>query len=512
MNLKNILKGTVIVSIMVFMAKLISFVTEATLAYGLGSTKEADIYYTIIGIQQIIYPMISIGVWKIFLPEYKKKLVMNKEEEANVYSNKIITMFFIITILFIICILIFSNIIINLVVPGFDKETQSQAALFLKYTSPMYLFLCNSTIYGAMLQARNKFFGSQIREIVVQIPTIIASVFFYKKFGLLALGWSLVLGSFLRYIVELPFIDWKYKYRLDFSFKNKDTVVFLKRLPSALLTASFTQIHSLIDKMVASTLSSGSIACLNYGVKVSTLITGLFSQAISTAIYPTMAGLIGQKKYKELEKLMNIVVNVITFFIIPVSIGCIIYNKEIITILFARGAFNVNAVNITGDILAGYALGLIFIALTTSINDILYCHGKANITLKISMFSCFLTLVFDLLLVGRLGVTGLAVGTSISNFLTFILASFQLKKYTGLDLIHLDIEKIKILICSILSVAISKAFFNMMNFTLFFNLIAAVFISIIIYLLMLLIFRSRLLYILLNFIKGGNNEVNKNYY
>lgn len=503
MNISKLFKGTITVSLMIFIAKIMSFISETTLAYSLGNGEEADIYYTIIGIQQIIYPMISIGVWKIFLPEYKKKIVLNKEKEANRYSDKIITLFIFISIIFVLTIMIFSKPITACVVPGFNSVRQSKVSSFLKFTSPMYLFLCVSTIYGAMLQSRNKFFGSQIREIIVQVPTIITSIFLYNQYGLPALGISLIVGSFLRFIIEIPFVDWKYKFKPNVKFKDKDILVFFKRLPSALLTASFSQIHSLIDKIVASGLSAGSIACLNYGVKVSTLVSGLFSQAINTAIYPTMAGLIAEKKYIELSNLINMVLNIMCFFIVPISFGCICFNYEIIYILFARGAFQGEAIHITGLILSGYSVGLIFTSFITTINDILYCHGKINVTMKISLFSCGVTLFFDLIVVNFLGVFGLALATSIANILTFLIAVKQLKKTLQINLIHFDKEILKIAIASIFAVTISKIFYeSIMLINIIFRLVISIIIALLIYLILMFIMKSNLIKLISCLIKG----------
>lgn len=503
MNIRKLFKGTVTVSLMIFLAKIVSFVSETTLAYSLGNSEEADIYYTIIGIQQIIYPMISIGVWKIFLPEYKKKIVLNNERAANRYSDKIITLFIFISVIFVLIIIIFSKYITAFVVPGFNPASQLKVSNFLQFTSPMYLFLCVSTIYGAMLQSRNKFFGSQIREIIVQVPTIITSIFLYDQYGLPALGASLIVGSLLRFIIEIPFVDWEYSFKPNIKFKDKDIVVFFKRLPSALLTASFTQIHSLIDKIVASGLSEGSIACLNYGVKVSTLVSGLFSQAINTAIYPTVAGLIAEKKYNELSNLIKIVINIMCFFIVPISLGCIFFNYEIIDILFARGAFQGEAIHITGLILSGYSVGLIFTSFITTINDILYCHGKINVTMKISMFSCGLTLFFDLIVVNFLGVFGLALATSIANIFTFLIAKKQLKKSLKINLIHFDKEILKIVIASIFAVAISKIFYEYITLiNIVFKLIISIIVALVIYLMLMVIMKSNLIELVSCLIKG----------
>ncbi|RHO21516.1 lipid II flippase MurJ [Amedibacterium intestinale] len=510
MNIKTLFRGTAIVSLMVFLAKLISFFSETSLAFALGNGREADIYYSIVSIQQIIYPMISIGVWKIFLPEYKKKIVLKKENESNDLANRIITFFLIVSIGFVIILFLFSKQVTTVIVPGFSKDLKIDVSNFLILTSPMYLFLGISTIYSAMLQARNKFFASQLREIVVQVPVIIASLFLYKKYGLFSLGVALIFGSFLRYIIELPFVDWNYNYKINNNFKDNDFLIFIKRLPSALLTASFTQIHTLIDKMIASLLPSGSISCLNYGSKVTTLILGLFSQAINTAIYPTVASLSAKKEIEKLSTLINLTMTVICFFVIPISFGCIAYNNEIIYILFGRGAFTKNAVDLTGYILAGYSIGLVFNAMLTTTNDILYCNGKVSKTTEISMFSCFLTLITDVIVVKILGAPGLALATSVSNIFTFFIALKCVEKEVGIKVFRINSDFLKIVIASFIAVAMSKISYNLIDLdSIIVKLFLTTLIAIVLYIIIIIILKSKIIIIIKSIIKGEKNEFNK---
>ena len=63
-----------------------------------GASEETDVYYMVIGIVQICYPMISVGIWKVFLPEYKTRCVKGEYEEANIITNKLIEFFLLIFI------------------------------------------------------------------------------------------------------------------------------------------------------------------------------------------------------------------------------------------------------------------------------------------------------------------------------------------------------------------------------------------------------------------------------
>ena len=83
-NLKNnIIKGTLIIVLLSILSKVTSFVEEIVLAAFLGTTYKSDAYYALLSIKDVLYPMLSVGVWKVFLPIYKEKIVNKKYDEAN---------------------------------------------------------------------------------------------------------------------------------------------------------------------------------------------------------------------------------------------------------------------------------------------------------------------------------------------------------------------------------------------------------------------------------------------
>ena len=71
--MKKIYKNFTIVFVITILSKIVSFVSEVIIAYILGTSEKADAYSMIMGIHQVMYPMLSVGIWSIFLPKYKNK-------------------------------------------------------------------------------------------------------------------------------------------------------------------------------------------------------------------------------------------------------------------------------------------------------------------------------------------------------------------------------------------------------------------------------------------------------
>ena len=213
----NILRGTVIIVVVGIVAKLAAFLSEAILAAFLGTTYQSDAYYMVSSIKNVLFPMLGIGIWTVFLPIYKEKVTTGRLDEANKLSDQSISIFALASVILAALLVIFADGFVSVIAPGFEGETKRLCVQLVRLSAPMYIFITAAAVYSSILQSHDKFFGSQIREVASYIPTIVAAIFFYRFFGVKTLAVALALGGALRLLVELPFVDWDYKFRPDFN-------------------------------------------------------------------------------------------------------------------------------------------------------------------------------------------------------------------------------------------------------------------------------------------------------
>ena len=86
------LKNIILILACTIAGKLLSYVWEAVLAAKLGTSDQADAFYMTTSVFTILYPILDIGIWKVFLPIYKK-LATNEEEKANGFASTALTSF-----------------------------------------------------------------------------------------------------------------------------------------------------------------------------------------------------------------------------------------------------------------------------------------------------------------------------------------------------------------------------------------------------------------------------------
>ena len=411
---------------MTALAKVASFLSELIIANFLGTTAEADAYSMISGIHSVIYPMLGIGIWSIFLPQYQKIKTTN-QNNAKPYVDKVITVFLIATIIVTLLVFVFAEQIITLAAPGFEQSTKNTASILLRIYSPYFIFSTISSLYAAMLQSHGNFFGSQIRELSSYLPTLIIGPILFSKMGVSGFAIALLIGGILRLIIQLPFVNWGYRYRPNFNFKDKHIKSLFQKTPSAILTSSADQILTLVDKIMASTLTVGSVSSLNYGAKLTNAINGILTNSVGTVLFPEMPKMIAQKKYNDLSVLTQKVLIAIAIIVIPVTIIMLLFSEEIVRLVYARGSFDESSVTITSTVFCGYLIGFYFIGIKQILDKLFYSLGKNNTLMIFNIINVIINIVLNVILIQMMGLSGLAYATSISSIIYITVCLSYLK-------------------------------------------------------------------------------------
>lgn len=464
-------------------AKILSYIWEATLAAFLGASDQADAFYMTTSIFGILYPILDLGIWKVFLPAYKAKLVDKKDSEAEKVANIAVTLFFMLSVALVLFLIVFAKPLVSFMATGFNDEKKGITIEYLRLSAPTYFLMAVASVIGAMLQSRERFLGSQIREIGTHVSKIIYVIVTYRFFGIYAALTAMIVGSVFRVLIQLPFINWKWKFKPNFNFKDKNIVPMIKGLPSVAVTAAIAHINGLIDKMVASGAATGAVSCLNYGNKLLHVFSGMISTAIATAVYPTIIQHITEKDTTRLKSLLSNVICALMFFIVPISVFCSLFSTELVTAAFQRGAFDAAATALTAQVFVGYCLGMLFLGVTTVITNVFYGYGDTKITMYISFVEVALNIIFDLLFFRFWGVAGLAFATSASSIICLCIRFICLKRYIRIGYKNIFAEGIKILILSIVICLIPHFLVNkVLHLNVYISLLLSVVICVVIYL------------------------------
>lgn len=491
----KLVKNVVIVLACSVMGKVLAYVYEAAMAAFLGVGPEADALYMTTSVFNILYPILDLGIWKVFLPAYKTKLSAGEEDKAHVVANNAITLFLLLSLALVFFLLAFAQPIIALIAPGYDPAKKALTIEFLRISAPGYLLMSLASILGAMLQSHDRFWGSQLREIGTHLSKLIYVFLCFRYFGAYAAVTAIIVGSVFRVLIQVPFINWPWKFRFGLHTKDPDVRKMLSGLPSVAVTSTVLHINSLIDRMIASGLE-GAVSCLNYGSRLMNVFSGTISGAVTTATYPEMVGLIAKRETEALRRLLSRIFEILSFFIVPITVFCVVFSTELVTVSFQRGAFDVSATALTSQVFVGYVLGMLPAAVSNILANVFYGFGDTKTAMYVSLLNIAMNVIFNLIFIKLLGVAGLAYATSLSALLCLFLRSLLVRKYVRLN--YRDVFQELGKITAITAVCVGGAwllFVRLLALSAFFRLLLALIFCVVLFLALAFLFKVKTLQI-----------------
>jgi putative peptidoglycan lipid II flippase len=205
--------------------------------------------------------------------------------------------------------------------------------------------------------------------------------------------------------------------RLDLKHPDLRTYILLTLPLMVGLTMTFST--EVFFRFFGSYLPGGSIAALNYALRVMFIIVGLVGQAVGVASYPFMARLASAGRLAELNDLLNTLMRYLAVTI-PLSVLVIILRQEVVLVLFQRGAFTAASTALTARALAFIMLGAFAFSAQTVVARGFYAMQNTLLPTLYTTAAVVLSLPFYVLGMKLMGIEGVALACAFSATLQVV--------------------------------------------------------------------------------------------
>ena len=182
---------------------------------------------------------------------------------------------------------------------------------------------------------------------------------------------------------------------------------------------------SLVGQSMATMLGPGSVSALAYGSKITTLVLGVGSVAVSTAVLPHFSRMVARREWDSVRHTLITYARLIVIITLPLMFVLIYFSEPLVRVLFQRGAFTEADTQLVAWVQGLYLLQVPVFVLSMLIVRLISAL-KGN---RILMWGAGINLVFNIvcnyLLMNSLGVAGIALSTSLmylvsTSFLLFM--------------------------------------------------------------------------------------------
>ena len=243
---------------------------------------------------------------------------------------------------------------IELLLGGFSPTAR---ALTLSFTRVMALAMPGSVLLcclSASEIARGKSRITSIRSTLANVAVIGGVLLLLATGQAIALAWSFVLA----FNVIAIWATWLAVREDAISVRGigpaeivATLVLYMRRLRPLLLQPLAEQGEIWIERLLASALSVGTLASLDYARTLSDSAVLLLGQPLGLAVLSSGPG---QDTRAQMDRLARPVLAIA----VPASLFLVCFAPEIVELVFHRGAFGVEAIALTSQALRGIASGL----------------------------------------------------------------------------------------------------------------------------------------------------------
>ncbi len=408
----------------VFASRIIGLVRESTIAWMGGAKASVDAYQIAFIIPEILNHLVASGFLSItFIPIFTHYLSQNRDEEGYRVFSIIFNGFGLMLLGFIAITMVWAPQFVELLAPGIDDpQTFALAVKMTRIIIPAQFFFFTGGLFTAVQFTKERFFIPSLAPLLYNIGIITSGIILYPILGMEGFAWGVLGGSFLgSFLLQLAGARRAgLRYFFIFNLSHPDFLKYILLTLPLMVGLTMTFSMEILMKFFGSFLAEGSIAAMNYALRIMFILVGFFGQAIGIASYPFMAKIAAKGDFHRLNNMINQTLKFI-FLVIPFSVLFMVLRREIVMILFQRGAFDIQATQLTAGILPFFLAGAFAFSAQTIVARGYYALQN---TLFPAVFSTLCVLASLPMIYGFmkfLGIKGVALGLSLSLTLSSLL-------------------------------------------------------------------------------------------
>lgn len=413
--------GAVIIAFFSLLAKILALFRERLIAVNFGASAISDVYYASFRLPDLIFNTLVLGALSsAFIPIFQRTWHKDKKNGLNL-ANSLINLFLIIIGFLVVLAVIFTPQITKIITPGFSLWQLEQTIILSRVMLLATLFFVVSNVLGGVLNAWKRFFSFSLAAGFYNIGIIIGIVLFYPLFGLVGLAWGVVIGAVLHLLVQIPeSVRYGFRYKIILNFDENLKKILKLMLPRTLGLAA-GQLNLVFITIMASNLSSGSLAVFNLANNLQSLPISLFAVSLAIAVFPTFSQAVLEKNHQLFALHLSQNIRRLLFLLLPLSVLIVILRAQLVRVILGDGNFTWDNTFDTAQTLGWFSISIFAQGLIPLLARSFYALEDTKTPTKVAIISIIVNIISAYYLSNIFGVIGLAMAFSISSIINMLL-------------------------------------------------------------------------------------------
>ncbi len=354
-----------------------------------------------------------------FLPRYAALHAKGEHKAAALFGDRVFSWQMAAQLVILVLAMIFMPFLVRLLAPGFaDNPAQLALTVHLaRITFPYLILTLVAVQLSAMLNAIEKFWAAAAWSNFLNLA-MIATLLAWRWFpnAAEAAAWGVLLGG----LGQLFFMLWAARreglsLRIAWPRWTPEIKEFFIAFGAVTVGAASVVIAPFIDTVLASLLATGSRTALYYADRIDQLPLGVLGIALGTVLLPEMSARLAKNDRVGSDAAQNRAASLSLLLTLPFAVAFVAIPQTIMRAVFAHGAFDSHAADLSAIALAAYGVGLPAFALTRIVASSFYARHDTMTPARITVTAIAVNIALKLVFIWglHLSIAGVALGTSL---------------------------------------------------------------------------------------------------
>jgi putative peptidoglycan lipid II flippase len=404
-----------------------------------------------------------------FVPIFTEQLERKNYREAFRMASTLLLLVTLvlgaITALFV----LFAPVIMPLFAPGFEGEILDLTVTLSQVLFPILIMLGVSGVVVGILNSYDRFGAFAISPLFWNLTIIAVVVVLAPAFHGQNRIYAYAIGILVGTLVQLMIPVWDlrhtpFKFEWSFEWRNRDVRRVLLLMLPVTISLGLINFNLLINSLFGSLVSDQSPAAIDKAFRIYQLPQGIFSVAIATVLFPTLARFASRGEMENLRATMANGMRQILFVLIPAAAAVLVLSTPMIRLVYQRGEFTPEQTMLVATALFWFAFslptnGLYLLQTRTffSLQRPWMATGLAGLDLVVSALGAFF-------LYKPFGTGGIVAGTGIGTIAAVVAQAVVLRhEFNGLELGRLAATTAKITLAAAALAAVSFGVWDLLD-------------------------------------------------
>lgn len=435
--------GTVMFAIL--LGQIAGLVRGVLVAQTFGASPELDSFFAANRVSETLFVLIAGGaLGSAFIPTFTGLLAKDEKDSAWRLATSIANALALILIFLALLTGFFAPQIVRFALaPGLATDPQifSLTVTLLRIQLISAVLFGLGGLIGGILNVHQIFLIPALTPALYQLGIIFGVLFLVPSMGVYGLAWGVVIGAVFYLVIQIPSLiklipglksPISNYFTPNFKDANFKQVILL--MGPRLLVTAIVQLNFWVNTWLASQMQSGSVTGLYYGFSLMLMAQAMIAQSISIAAMPTFSAQHALGQRDEMRFSLASSIRGIILLALPASVGLILLREPIISLLYQRGEFDSNSVQLVAWALLWYAVGLVGHSIMEVLTRAFYAQQDTKTPVIIGMIAMGLNVIFSILFskwfgsIGLLPLGGLALANSLTTAIEAITLFIVMRK------------------------------------------------------------------------------------